>query len=85
MARTKKVLVTIDEAQLLDFKEVSRRFTKHFGIPVTLSGLIRSSLWNYSVMMEHLMENFDKTWTREKVAEHFMRLAEKQQMKKEKA
>ncbi len=85
MAKTKRVLVTIDEAQLLGFKEVSRRFSKHFGIPVTLSGLIRFSLWNYSIMMEHLMDNFDKTWTREKVAEHFLRLAEKQQAKKEKA
>ncbi len=85
MAKVKRVLVSIDEAQLLDFKKVSERFKKHFGIPVTLSGLIRHSLWNYSVIMTHLMQNFDRTWTGEKVVEHFLRLAEKQQMKKEKA
>ncbi len=78
MAKTKNVLVAIDEAQLLDFKEVSQRFKKYFGIPVTLSSLVRHSLWNYLAIMEYLINNILRPWTREKVLDYFLKLSEKQ-------
>jgi hypothetical protein len=85
MAKTKKVLVTVYEDDLTEYKEISYRFKKHFGLNVTLSSLVRHSMSNYLAMMEYLIKNVSKPWNREKILDHFLKLGEKQQMKKEKA